>query len=81
MTVANKAPKNQFTISIDVELPPAAVQNIVQAVQKAVLNEIAGAKLKTPIAIDFLAGGTAASPAIFGIPTGTQGIAIRTAEE
>jgi hypothetical protein len=76
-------PKNQFTVSIDVDLPPATVQKIVQAIQKAVLIEIAGAQLNSSLAIDFLAGGKAAgeqakAEAIF--PGGsTQGIRIASA--
>jgi hypothetical protein len=79
-----KAPKNQFTVAIDVELPHAAVQKIVQAIQKAVLVELAGTQLNAPLGIDFggrTATGQAAAAAI-GIPgTSTQGIFIRTTEE
>jgi hypothetical protein len=80
VSTANKAPQHQFTVSIDVDLPPATVQKIGQAIQKAVLLEIAGAQLTAPLAIDFLAGGQAKTTEKAIISGGhTQGIAIRSA--
>jgi hypothetical protein len=65
--------KHEFHVSIGIELPPETAKRIAKAIQRSVLDELAGLDLGGPLSVDFLGGGRRASAGENG---GTQGIAI-----
>lgn len=79
MNATNPA-SHLFTVSLGIDLPSETVKRITQAIQKAVLAELASAELDAPVAIDFTGQAQATSQAkaaegSIGLPVGgTQGI-------
>jgi hypothetical protein len=65
--------KHEFHVSIGVKLPPETRKRIAKAIQRSVLEELAGLDLGGRLSVDFLGGTRHASG---GDDDGTQGIAI-----
>lgn len=71
----NETPKakHEFQVSIGVDLPPEAAKRIAKAIQRSVLDELAGLDLGGPLSVDFLGR---EQQRISGGNGSTQGIAI-----